>query len=60
MPSVSGDCPLCDLIALELAATPLVEVAPGETLIAEAQLPLVAAPESAARYTLRGRAPPIS
>ena len=59
LPSVSGDCPLCDLIALELAATPLVEVAPAETLIDEAQLPRVAAPESAARYSLRGRAPPI-
>ena len=58
-PSVSGDCPLCDLIALELAATPLVEVAPAETLIAEAQQPPVVAPESAARYSLRGRAPPI-
>ena len=49
LPSVSGDCPLCDLIALELAATPLAEVAPAETLIAEAQLPPVVAPESAAR-----------
>jgi hypothetical protein len=58
-PSVSGDCPLCDLIALELAAPQNAEVAPAESLIAEAQLPPVAAPECAARYSLRGRGPPI-
>ncbi|MGZ0166638.1 MAG: hypothetical protein ACKVII_22155 [Planctomycetales bacterium] len=56
--SVSGDCPLCDLIALELAGTPIAEVAPAETLIADAQLASAAAPASAARYALRGRAPP--
>ncbi|MDA0808393.1 MAG: hypothetical protein O2945_12040 [Planctomycetota bacterium] len=59
LPSVSGDCPLCSLIALQLAATPLAEVAPSDDLIAEAQLPPVAAPASAARYSLRGRAPPV-
>ena len=59
LPSVSGDCPLCDLTALELAATPLAEMAHAETLIAEAQLPPAAAPATASRYALRGRAPPI-
>lgn len=59
LPAVSGDCPLCDLIALELATTPLAEATPAETLIAEAQQPPVTVPESAVRYSLRGRAPPI-
>ena len=59
LPSVSGDCPLCSLIALQLAATPLAEVAPSGALIAEAQLHPAAAPASAARYSLRGRAPPL-
>jgi hypothetical protein len=58
LPSVSGDCPLCNLIALQLAATPLAEVAPSDDLIVEAQLLPAAAPASAARYSLRGRAPP--
>lgn len=57
-PSVSGDCPLCDLIALELAAPQNAEVAPAETLIAEPSLPHAAGPACAARYSLRGRAPP--
>jgi len=56
--SLSGDCLLCDLIALELAGTPIAEVAPVETLAAETQLPSAADPASAARYSLRGRAPP--
>jgi hypothetical protein len=59
LPSVSGGCPLCDLIALELASTPIAEVAPSESLLAEAQLSPAADPASARRYALRGRAPPI-
>ncbi|MGZ0173479.1 MAG: hypothetical protein ACKVHE_28490 [Planctomycetales bacterium] len=58
LPAVSGDCPLCDLTALELAAPQAAEVAPAGTLIAEAALPHAAAPDNAARYALRGRAPP--
>jgi hypothetical protein len=56
--TVSGHCPLCELIALELAAPQAEEVASAETLVAEASLPHAAAPASAARYSLRGRAPP--
>jgi hypothetical protein len=59
LPVASGDCPLCDLIALELAAHPTAEVAPVETLIVRASLPHAMPPVSAARYSLRGRAPPV-
>jgi len=55
----AGDCPLCDLIALELAAHPTAEVAPAKILIARALLLHAMPPASAARYSLRGRAPPV-
>jgi hypothetical protein len=59
LPVATGDCPLCDLIALELAASQAAEVARAETLISTAPMLRATAPASAARYTLRGRAPPI-
>ena len=58
VPAVSGGCPLCDLIALELAATPLVEVASSAILTKQARLPRLTATAIASRYSLRGRAPP--
>lgn len=56
--TLSGDCPLCDLIALELAGTASAEVARCEVRFVTALLPSVAVPTASARYALRGRAPP--
>jgi hypothetical protein len=59
-PSVSGDCPLCDLTAMELSATPFVGMAPSVVCVDSVSLPQVASPTVVARYSLRGRAPPAS
>ena len=57
-PSVSGDCPLCDLTAMELFATSLLKVSPPVICVASVSLLPVASPTVSARYSLRGRAPP--
>lgn len=56
--SFSGNCPLCDLTAMELSATTFVEVAPPAVCVTSVSPPPVTRPAANARYSLRGRAPP--
>jgi hypothetical protein len=58
-PSIAGKCVLCDLNALELVESPIADVEPCSVIVSAASVRTAEAPESSARYALRGRAPPI-